>query len=613
LCRYWQGRALQEALSAKETFLRGITHQLRTPIHGILGSVELLTEELKARDVVHTTAASSPTASPEIEQLNPYTYIKTIKTSARELISTVNSLIKLNQWADIAQAERVLTMHTVSEIENSLLKETLLGLSDDLSRRPSIVIQHRLPPSYDLLIIDMRVFLDCIQPLMVNAAQNAAGGIVAVTLSIKEGCRSLIVDVEHNGHKTPNGYYDRVFDSHGKIDLSSTESTLGLTLASKAAILLGGEITMLSSTERFSSHFKATFNEPVCACSLSPSPAVRDRFIRLPPTFHHLTSESATSSLGHYFAQYLSDAGWLVSTTRHDSFVIVDYTPNLAELYRHTSSIGAGQVAICLVPECACFLDFHTERVRRQGYVVYVQGPFLSETFEQALEHADAILAEFPSSTMNGELCATGGVAIEPAIPLSAASPNGRPELPPERGSIFPEKLQKELVQSVQSLHIQARPSVAATQVSASSIKPFTLLVDDNRVNLRLLEMYCSRRGIPYRSAKDGQQAVDIFSKALAPIYDPLLQQNLPTQPFRLILMDLQMPVCDGIDATRQIRQLEKQHGHGKSVLFIVTGQDSSKDRKAADEAGADEFLTKPVGPKVLDQWVKKWYPDFDI
>jgi CheY-like chemotaxis protein len=77
--------------------------------------------------------------------------------------------------------------------------------------------------------------------------------------------------------------------------------------------------------------------------------------------------------------------------------------------------------------------------------------------------------------------------------------------------------------------------------------------------------------------------------------------------------MDLQMPVCDGIDATKQIRRLEKQHKHERSVLFIVTGQDSSNDRKAAEDAGADEFLTKPVGPKVLDQWVKKWYPDLDI
>lgn len=613
LCRYWQGRALQEALSAKETFLRGITHQLRTPIHGILGSVELLTEELKSRNVVPSTAASSPTASPDIEQLDPYTYIKTIKTSARELISTVNSLIKLNQWADIAQAERVLTMHKISEIEDALLKETLLGLSDDLSTRPSFIIQHHLPTSCDLLAVDKRVFLDCIQPLMVNAAQNAAGGIVAVTLSVTEGCQSLIVDVEHSGHKTSKGYYDRVFDAHEKIDLSGTDTALGLTLASKAATLLGGEITLVRSSQGPGSHIKATFNEPICASSLPSSRAAKDRFTQLPPTFHHLASESSTSSLGYYFTQYLSGAGWSASRTLHDSFVIVDYTPNLAELYRHTSSIGTEQVAICLVPECACFLDFHTERVRRQGNVVYVQGPFLSETLEQALEHADAISAEFRSSTPDAGVNATGGVAIEPFSPPSTPHTNGRPGLPAERGSIFPEKLQTELVQSVRSLRIQTKPTLTLTQAPVASDKPLTLLVDDNAVNLRLLEMYCTRRSIPFRSAKDGQQAVNIFSEALVPKYDSLLRQSLPTQPFKLILMDLQMPVCDGIDATKQIRRLEKQHKHERSVLFIVTGQDSSNDRKAAEDAGADEFLTKPVGPKVLDQWVKKWYPDLDI
>jgi CheY-like chemotaxis protein len=570
-----------------------------------------LTEELKARNVVPATAASSPTASPDIEQLDPYTYIRTIKTSARELISTVNSLIKLNQWADIAQAERVLTMHTISEIENALLKETLLGLSDDLSTRPSIVIQHHLPPSCNMLVIDMRVFLDCIQPLMVNAAQNAAGGMVAVTLSIAEGCQSLIVDVEQSGCKTPKGNYDRVFDQHERIDLSATESALGLTLASKAATLLDGEITMVSLSQSTGSHIKATFNEPICASALPPTLAVKDKFIQLPPSFHHLTLESVTSSLGHHFTQYLSRAGWLASKTPKGTFVIVDYTPNLAELYRNTSSIDTEQVAVCLVPEYACFLDFHTERVRRQGNVVYVQGPFLSETFEKALELADTISAEFRSSTLAAGLCATGGVAIDPASQLSA--PNSRPKLPSERGSIFPEKLQIELALSVRNLRLQIKPPAIATQIPSTSIKPLTLLVDDNAVNLRLLEMYCCRRGIPFRSAKDGQQAVNLFSEALASKYDPLLRQDLPAQPFKLILMDLQMPVCDGIDATRQIRWLEKQHQHEPSVLFIVTGQDSSKDRKAADDAGADEFLTKPVGPKILDQWVKKWYPDIEI
>ena len=84
-------------------------------------------------------------------------------------------------------------------------------------------------------------------------------------------------------------------------------------------------------------------------------------------------------------------------------------------------------------------------------------------------------------------------------------------------------------------------------------------------------------------------------------------------RPFELVLMDLQMPVCDGISATSQIRALEKEYGWDKSVIFIVTGQDSSSDRAGAQEAGSDGYLVKPVGPKVVDRGIKQWFPDAEI
>lgn len=136
------------------------------------------------------------------------------------------------------------------------------------------------------------------------------------------------------------------------------------------------------------------------------------------------------------------------------------------------------------------------------------------------------------------------------------------------------------------------------------------LLVDDNGVNLRLLEMYCHRRSIPYRTAKDGAEAVRIFTSHRIPVSDPLLQQPLGPLPFDLVLMDLQMPICDGVEATRQIRAFEREHQWERSVIFIVTGQDSPADRLDAAEAGANEFLTKPIGPKEMDRWVKQEFPN---
>ena len=216
LCRYWQNRALKEAIAAKETFLRGITHQLRTPIHGILGSTELLTEELKARDIISATRSSSPSATPDIELLDPYTYLRTIRTFARELIGTVNNLIKLNQWAKIAQAERLIALHNISNIEKALLNDTMLAVPDDFSKRPSIIFFHHFPPNCDTFAIDIRLFLDCIQPLIVNAVQNTTSGIVVVTISLTEDYSLLIVDVEDDGNGISPENHQRIFNAYEK-------------------------------------------------------------------------------------------------------------------------------------------------------------------------------------------------------------------------------------------------------------------------------------------------------------------------------------------------------------------------------------------------------------
>jgi CheY-like chemotaxis protein len=152
---------------------------------------------------------------------------------------------------------------------------------------------------------------------------------------------------------------------------------------------------------------------------------------------------------------------------------------------------------------------------------------------------------------------------------------------------------------------VNSRTAAPIIAVPISLARPKALLVDDNIINLRIMQMYCTKRGLPYSCATDGQQAVEIFSE----------HQSLAAAgkgaAFQLILMDLQMPVCDGIEATRQIRLLEKRAKCKASVLFIVTGQDSLTDRESADSVGADEYFVKPVGIKLLDRGLKRYFPTF--
>lgn len=636
LCRYWQDRALKEALRTKDKFLRGITHQLRTPIHGILGSVDLLTEELKSRNVVSPTAESTPSATPSDEQLSlldPYTYIKTIKTSARELISTVNSLIKLNQWADVAEAQRVVAAHTVEEIEAALLSESALFLPEDVTLRPSLILSHRLPERCDTISLDLRLFVDCIQPILQNAIQNTVGGVVVLTISITEDYRSMAVDIKDNGCGIKLENQLRIFDAYEKVDNHTSDAGLGLTLAGKLASLMNGHVTLVSSEVGKGSHFRVLFSDPTCASSLSRNERV---FTHLPPVFHRLLADGLTSLLGNNFAEYLTRLGYMESANPSESLLTLDYTRDFTELYNTTRQVRDDQVAICLVPENDLIVNFAGQRFLRDGNVIYMKGPFTSRTIGDVLAEADKMFAEHAAVKAARSTLPEGGIALELNLPTTLASNalEGDPEFTaPEsvhRGTIFPKRLvQEELTKSISTLRLAQKPIPPPPQ----SNKPMTLLVDDNAINLRLLEMYCNRRGIPYCTATDGAQAVKLFiehraSKSSMPTLarpqPPYLHNEETTagssiahpptlRPFELVLMDLQMPVCDGIDATSQIRALEKQHGWNKSVVFIVTGQDSPSDRANAHEAGSDGYLVKPVGPKVLDRGVKQWFPDAEI
>lgn len=634
LCRYWQDRALKEALRAKEMFLRGITHQLRTPIHGILGSVDLLTEELKSRNVISATAESTPSATPNDEQasvLDPYAYIKTIRTSARELISTVNSLIKLNQWAAVAEAQRVVAAHNIEEIETAILNELTFFLPDDVTLRPSLILNHRLPKRCDTISLDLRLFVDCIHPVILNAIQNTAGGVVVVTITVTEDYRSLIVDVKDSGCGIKLENQKRIFDAYEKVDARTTDAGLGLTLAEKLATLMNGYVSLVSSEVGKGSHFRIAFNDPTCASSLSPT---RKEYPNLPNVFNRLPADDLTSLLGNNFAEYLTGRGYTESQSPSESLLTLDYTRDLSRLYENTKRVSNEQVAICLVPENDLVINFAGERFLRDNNVIYAKGPFTSRTIEDILAEADAVFAEHAAAKAARSVLLEGGIALEPTPPATPAcnAPEDDPDFTASdlihRGSIFPKALvEQELIKSVSALRVTHKPSPPPPQPS----KPMTLLVDDNAINLRLLEMYCNRRSIPYCTATDGAQAVELFAKhrghANSTPTPGRTQSDLPTEPttassaaqpsilrpFELVLMDLQMPVCDGIGATSQIRALEKEHGWAKSVVFIVTGQDSPSDRIKAQEAGSDGYLVKPVGPKVLDRGVKQWFPDAEI
>ncbi len=106
------------------------------------------------------------------------------------------------------------------------------------------------------------------------------------------------------------------------------------------------------------------------------------------------------------------------------------------------------------------------------------------------------------------------------------------------------------------------------------------LVVDDVPTNRRLTVSLLRRMGLDADTAADGREAVD---KLLAGTFD-------------VALMDVLMPICDGIEATREIRAVESTEAEGNHLWIIALTADAFEDnRRRCLDAGMDDFLTKPV------------------
>ncbi len=143
----------------------------------------------------------------------------------------------------------------------------------------------------------------------------------------------------------------------------------------------------------------------------------------------------------------------------------------------------------------------------------------------------------------------------------------------------------------------QTRVPAPETPVGTTQLRGRILIVEDGADNRRLLQHILQRAGAEVTLAEDGLQGVCALSEA----GDPALGLATPL-PFDLVLMDMQMPVLDGLSATRQLRAMGL---HVPIIALTAHAMDEARDQ--CIQAGCDEWATKPINRRTLLDLCATW------
>jgi CheY-like chemotaxis protein/HPt (histidine-containing phosphotransfer) domain-containing protein len=154
-----------------------------------------------------------------------------------------------------------------------------------------------------------------------------------------------------------------------------------------------------------------------------------------------------------------------------------------------------------------------------------------------------------------------------------------------------PPNAQQAAEPSITDMPVSPDPSASGAPSAKSRAR--ILLAEDNEINQLIATELLEHACVEVEVASNGKEAVDLFL----------------TRDFDLILMDIQMPVMDGTDATRAIRASGKA-GADTVPILAMTAHAMSSDREKSLTAGMNDHLTKPIDPQLLYAALNAWLPE---
>jgi signal transduction histidine kinase/DNA-binding response OmpR family regulator len=181
--------------------------------------------------------------------------------------------------------------------------------------------------------------------------------------------------------------------------------------------------------------------------------------------------------------------------------------------------------------------------------------------------------------------------ADPPAPPPAPPAPPAQPPAPPAQPAV-PQKPQEQSLEQRMRAAVGAPSAPPRTTAAAKPAGgPRILLVEDQLTNRLVVENILENMGLTTFHAENGQEAVE----------------RVKSESFDLILMDVQMPVMNGYDATRAIRQIEASQQRAHMPIVAVTANAMQGDREKCLDAGMDEYISKPIQVPELQAMIERY------
>jgi PAS domain S-box-containing protein len=468
-------------------------------------------------------------------------YLSLVKSSADSLLHVINDILDFSK----IEAGKLELEKTEFEIRD-LIRDTLKTLAQRTENKP-IEICSRISPKVPMTLLgDPTRLRQLVVNLVGNAIKFTEQGNIVVNADLEAANGdevTLRISVSDTGMGIPKEKQNLIFDSFAQVDGSTTRkfggTGLGLTISRQLVELMGGQIWVESELGKGST-FHFTCNFQVATRAASEQENIAGKAL---PGINVLIADSNEVNR-EIFSEMLKN--WDMNATRAES----------------------GSAAIGLL-----------EKAEKEGH------PFRLAILDTAMPDMDGfeilermqkkpasgceviMLVSLKRHLADAERCRKQG------IKYCLTKPIGQSELLDTILSAVTTQAAEE--------ESSVAPAAEIKKPAARSLK--ILLSEDNAVNQKLAIRILEKAGHHVTLAQTGREAVAAWEKAGDPGFD-------------VLLMDIQMPEMDGMEATAEIRGRERKSGKHVPIL-AMTAHAMRGDRERCLANGMDGYISKPIHP----------------